>query len=80
MAEDHSLEGAWRAFARAALPAEASESRRHECRRCFYAGAETIMGVALPVMDSNVGSTRADRLMIYELVQEINDHARRERV
>jgi hypothetical protein len=79
MIENKHLEDAWRAFAKAVLPAEASESRRHECRRCFFAGAQNVMGSILPLLEGETGPTRAERTAVYEMIQEINDFAQSRR-
>ena len=54
------IDQAWRSYSEVVIPAHAGAVQRQEMRRAFYAGATTLLGSIMVVLDPGDEPTEAD--------------------
>lgn len=68
-----SLAGEWADFAAKIIPANASDVQRVECRRAFYAGAQSMFVCVTGQLDAGTEPTDADMIYMDSLQAELKD-------
>ncbi len=74
---DKILDTAWRSYAEQVIPIDAPDFQRRECRRAFYAGAQSLFNGILNMLGPEEEATEAEcgkmAMVEAELEQFCND-------
>jgi hypothetical protein len=65
---------AWRSYERHVVPASAPEIQRSETKKAFYAGASTLFGAILAMLEPGEEPTEADLRKMDAVAQELQEH------
>lgn len=75
MADQKIMDAAWRSYAEQVLPFGASDVQRQESRRAFYAGAQSLFGGILTMLDPGEEPTDADLAKMDAVQAELSQFA-----
>jgi hypothetical protein len=65
------IESEWQAYRRQVVPANAPEVQMLECRRAFWAGASSLFGAIMNILEPGTEATEADLDLMTAISEEL---------
>jgi hypothetical protein len=70
------IESLWQDFERDVMPKDAGETQRRESRRCFYAGAQSLLTFLMIGLDPGADPTDTDLAKMDDISAELHAFSR----